>query len=347
VVFSGYSIKKSNKSNFKYHLLIFVTISTISGLRNPNMGLNDFAHGYLYGWRIVNQDSWFTIFSYIGQGGSSLKDPGFAMICKLLSYISSDELFFQFIISMPYYFSLCWFISKYSKVPALSYFICFALQYFTISFYLLRTIWALLFAILCFDSLYNNNTKRTFIYILLASSMHASSVILIIVFLINKTRSFRTYIILILFSLAFSVFGAQLAIDILKVILGNMRFSFYLYYIRTEGYVRFFISIAMLIFELTKYNTLIDENPRNEFLYGLGAISAVFYSLTPIIADFHRIALLFGLSHLVLLPNCIDKIKSVWIKWLFTIMIITIFGIYVFKFLLPGTNSLPYYFYWS
>ncbi len=343
IIFFGDLITKKNKtfSNI-YHIVIFVVMVLISGLRNPEMGLNDFSNGYLQGWQVVCSNDWEGVFSYVGNTNSALKDVGFAIVCKLLSYVSTSELFFQIVINIPYFAVLCWFVSKYSEVNWLSYIVLIVLQYFTFSYYVLRPMYAIIFVILATDSIVCNKNKRAFIYSVIAVTMHSSAIAFFVVFLLNKIKSMKLFPVFIGSAFFIGLFGKEALTFILTLLLGESRFTYYLTANLTEGLSRFFIALIFFLLSCYRYYTITKIDEKNRLFINMSMISCVFLALTPIIADFWRIALYFEFVNSILLPKVLINEKLVSNRVIFLLLSIPVFLVYLFLFLLPGTNALPY-----
>lgn len=336
-----YTRKNKELSNI-YVFFVFVSLVLIAGFRNPYMGLNDFTHGYLLGFRLASSADFRSIFNFIGNSNNALKDPGFALLCKLISCVSKNEFFFQFIISIPYYAVLCWMIKKYSKKLWLSFLAASAIQYFTLTYTLVRSMLALFFVFLATDAILNNKNNLAFILILLAGTMHISAFVFIFSFFIKNQKKKNESIIIIFFALCFGLFGRALVVFMLKVILGNSRLTVYLNGGRTEGLVRFCIALIFYAVGYLKYDDLCAEDPNNRLFMNMSLISCVTLALTPIIADFWRIALYFQISNVILISRSLkyySKGEQVLIESMGTVL----FMIYIFGFLYPGTNAIPYY----
>ena len=346
IFFGDLLTKKNNKLSNFYVFCVFISLIVIAGLRNPNMGLNDFANGYIFGWKIASHSSWNTLFSYRGFSNSALKDPGFAALCKLLSYISEDDLFFQFAISVPYYAVLCWFIKKYSEKLWISFFAAAVIQYFTLTYTLLRPMCSLFFIFLAIDALLENKNKSVIVYTILAGTMHSSAYIFLISFFLKYLKSKGLSFLIICISLCLGLFGHSLVLTILKLFLSNSRFVFYLNERKTEGLIRFLIAFLFFMVAYIKYIFLYNDDHRNMLFLNMSLTSCVCLALTTIVADFWRIALYFQISNVILISRSL-KFYSKNERLLIEIISIVTFLTYIFIFLYPGTNAIPYYTYFK
>ena len=340
-------LTRGNKRYSKiYHFCVFISMVLIAGLRNPEMGLNDFANGYIYGWRIACNSSWTELFGYMDNSKSALKDPGFAVICKLLSLISTDEFFFQFVINIPYFAVLCWFVRKHSCNYALSYIVVIALQYFTLTYYLLRPMCAIMFIVLAIDSIIENRNKRGIIYTLSAATVHSSAIVFIIFFVVKRLKNIKRYPIYAVCVLAVSLFGRNIVMFILQNILGSSRFVYYLNANMTEGLSRYFIALLFLVIEWFIFLRLKDVDDADKTMLNMSMLGTAFLAFTPIIADFWRIAWYFEVVNCVLYPRALKRLAG-QDRAIVIVSSYTVFLLYTFLFLLPGTNALPYYTYFS
>lgn len=339
--------RNSRKQTKIYMFLVFLSMVFIAGLRNPNMGLNDYNNGYIQGWRVVCNASWKEVFSYINDTNSALKDVGFAIVCKLLSYVSKSEDFFEIVINIPYFATLCFFVNKYSMKKWISFLVLITLQYFTLSYYLLRPMWAILFVILALDKYVQNKKKWALVFILIASTMHSSAIIFLLIFIIDKLQSMKSFVWIIASSFFIGIFGNSILKFVLSVILKNNRLSYYLQTEITEGLSRFLIAILFLSLFCINYNKLVNLKEENKLFINMSMISSAFLALTPVIADFWRVALYFEIVNSVLFADLIVSQKKRDNRLIILGISTLFFVIYIFGFLFPGTNATPYIFKWG
>ena len=342
IFFGDLITRKNDKLSKIFVFCVFISLVLIAGLRRPDMGLNDFQNGYIYGWKIAGHSSWNALLNYIGYNNSALKDPGFAVLCKLLSYISKDDFFFQFTISIPYYAVLCWFIKKYSKKLWISFFSAAVIQYFTLTYTLLRPMCALFFIFLATDAILENKKKGALVFMLLAGTMHTSAFVFLLSYLFKYLNPQKISFAIIGISIFLSLFGQSLIIAILRIILSNSRLIVYLYEERSEGHARFLISLLFYTLAYLKYSYLNNEDHKNIFFLNMSLVSCISLALTTITADFWRIALYFQISNVILISRSLQFYPKNE-RFLIEFMSIVTFMIYIFDFLYPGTNAIPYY----
>lgn len=345
IIFSlGIAFKEKRISKLFYHSVVFVSLVLIAGLRDPELGLNDFTHGYLWGWRLVQEAPFSTVFVDSGSIANSLKDPGFAVVLKLLSLVSTNEFFFQFAISIPYYLSLCWFISKYSKNPWLSYIVAATLHYFTLPYYLLRPMMALTFIFIATDALIQGKTIKSLLFAAISVTMHFSSILFFVVYLVKGIKTWKPFPLVIAIALFLGLFGKEIVFPFLNLFVGRSdRFAVYLSVESTGGLYRFLIALLFLVVALLRFKAL-KKRKADALFINMSMVSAVLMALCPLVSDFWRIALLFECSNCILFANTLE-LFSPKEKFVLTAASVTVFVLYIAFFLYPETNVSPYRFF--
>lgn len=341
------------------HILIGVALIFVAGFRNPYMGMNDMMTGYIPAWHLACNTKLSVIISqYVGNANSGLKDIGFALYLKFLSFFSTNDVFFTVMSVIPYIICICFFIYKYSRNLFLSYFLFFSLNLYTCSFYLLRHISATAMLIIAFDAVLTKKPKTFLFFVIIASMMHSTAIIFVILYplyhwkikhIFKRIPKGISTLSMIGICVILSVFGKNLLNSILLTFFSRGRFQ-------TSGgeeggLGRLLIAVAFLIiclYENRKENSLnVADNNLKKLLMLMSIITCILYAFMPFKADFHRFAKFFEYGNLVFLPNSIMNEKNKINRFTIELILIAIMSIYMFGRLLPGTNALPYSFFWE
>ena len=344
IILFGILTNNSKRLKKIYHFSVFLLLVMIAGLRNPYMGLGDFTSGYLIGWRFAKDARLTDVLFHSREIYDSLKDPGYALLLKTLSYINTNEFFFQFVISIPYYATMCWFIYKYSSKGWLSYIVAMTLQYFTLTFYLIRPMCAITFILLAFDALVKEKKKQGILYIIIATLMHSSAIVFLLFFVIKRIKNTNYYLAIIGTAFMLGQIGKPIFGFIVSHFLSNTRYIYYLTADFTEGLNRFFVAMFFLIIEVYCFHRIKDTKNDKHILLNMSMVNTALFAMTPLMADFWRMALYFNFANWILFPEALMSMKQIN-KWVITIISCLLFFVYLFLFLLPGTNAMPYYTY--
>lgn len=340
----------TNVKNRKKIYCIFICIVLIiyTGLRDISLGMNDTKWIYLPSWRIICETRWENIFMLSKLGISNLSDIGFVIFCKTISIISSNDHWFVFAICIPFYVIASRFIYKYSKNPCLSFLVLLSMNYFTGSFYLLRHMLALAFITLALDLLIEEKVKTSIICTLIASTIHYSAFLFIVAYQLAKIKLNRkTLIMLMPISLLAGTFGSKFYNQLVNILLNytNLYVDHYLANNDLNFGYTWLAGAFIYIICLYGYDRMIsDEKNKSYLLYNLSFCNLLCLGCMSILGEFSRIAMFFGISNFVLLPNSICAIKNKYLRYLIIGICVIVLSTYWF-YILPKRMVVPYEFF--
>lgn len=170
-------------------ILIFIPIIVVSAIRNQTVGID--VPSYLKIFNRIALSDFTNIFD------DSYVEFGFALYCKLLSYINKDGRFFIAITS----FVICFFVLKtiylYSDDIGLSSFLFIGQYYLFYSYSAIRQYLALSIAFYAFSLFIHNNKKKGIIFLFIAISFHYTSAIYVPAFILSRFKINKKNIILL------------------------------------------------------------------------------------------------------------------------------------------------------
>lgn len=362
LLYSGRIINKK-----KYCFAVGISLILIAGLANKSMGLSD-ASGYETAYNnIANTHSISDIIRLHDNAQSqvvlrSAYTYSFIFFVKICSMVYPEYQFFLFVERMLLWGVLSWFIYRYSKIPALSFLLLFALNGFTGSLYLVRTIISTCLGMTAIQSLISGKRKSFLILSILAGTVHISGIIFFLAYpiLLLNLKKKHHYLVLI-GSVVFAFFGTNIWYFIVNII-GHIL-PYYTTYARRTGSFSstWFIVVLLQLIALKNYNECdnnieyIANKPKrfwnryvneNKMFYNLSLIYIVCIACQCMIDEFNRIAWFFMFAPAILFSNTIAKEKKEYRVILFIFMFIGL-SIYWLMHILPIYKAVPYVFFWE
>lgn len=341
-----YPILKKFTKNYKkwYCILCSIFLIIVIGLRNIELGQGDTKNVYKVIFNHFLHFDWQQSMKYIN---SQDVEIGFYGMMKIYTCFSSNFQAFLFIIGVPYIVAVSTLIYKYSKLPQMSYFLFLALNYFALSFTLLRHVLAMAFLIYAFLALMNGKRVKFIIFVFLASLFHTTALIFFIVYPFSKLKfNLKQIFLLILFLLLIFLFGNNI-LNFVFSILNDGHYS--QYKISSGDNIGFFIiNLCLMLFSilyLKKYN--IENYKESQFLFNFQFLTLCMSAFILTIGEAFRISTYFGIFGIVLVPNCLCLEKNQRLKIIIYILFLSLLVLYFFLFTSKNMGIYPYRFYWK
>ncbi len=339
-----YYTKYISKKNFC--IIVCISLVIVSGFRGISVGLNDTENVYLPSFELVSNTPWNHLFE-LRKTTSNLNDVGFLIIIKLLSEFKSEFLFI-FMTSAPFIIICCRFIYKYSKEPITSFVLFMSLNLYFGSFYLIRQTVASFFLLIALELLLKKKNILFFVFVIIAGTIHSTAYIFILAFPLCKFKMpFILQIGVMVGSLIFAQYGLPLWNSIVEY------FSSYFYYYTRYNYSAvgefgqsWIIGFIIVCISRLSYDKMNEDDKNINAFINLSVIATMFYGFMPLLSEFSRIAMFFGIGYIILLPNTIFYLRNRDFKYAFYAMVTIIFCGYMY-YLLPGKNLYDYYFYFN
>lgn len=338
-------ILKSNESEewfFKKFICIITTVLIIvSSLRNKAVGSDTYR--YILSLEQSVYRNWSEIIQHFYDSyfypTQTQKDPGYLLIEKVISSVTTDQIFFFVTIAILTLVPLAIFIykncdSKFGLVISYMYFL--SLIYNNIPNQIVRMSIAFSLVCLSYLSLMKNKNVLFIFLILIASSIHKSVLILLLFWAVQRYVKAKYFFYLTPFLFSFVAFSPKSIVSFLE---GNV--GAYESYINGNStaslnilFVMIFVYLVMLI-GLNRSDELWEENQ-------LAITGATFtIVLTPVVlidSVLFRLCSYFAPWLMILLPKTINAIPE--FKNILYIIFLTMF-------LYLAINAPEYRFFWQ
>lgn len=320
IIIGKLRIKKITKTKI-FLFFVWTHLFLLEGFRSLDFGADQW---YQYLYLQITKIPWSKILRY-NDFVNEKSEIGYIVLNKFLSDISKEVQFLYVFVSAIYLSSVCIFFRKYSHFPVISVFIFFVSFWFQ-SFYILRQYLAIGLCLFSLHYVVSRNLKIFIGIIILAFSMHQTSIVFLPVYFlynyyleVNKRNLFLYLLLCILmaYSIGFlmnlavgNLVGYDSYLDSEIMSDGNLKMAFV--------YISFFITYAMFTFR--RKTTLVE----NLFFKMLG-IAIMLQIAGSQFVLMQRLNLYYAISLLIIIPNTIKHIKSVPFKLAFVIFTIFLF----------------------
>ncbi|MDO9154341.1 MAG: EpsG family protein [Paludibacter sp.] len=320
VLFSAFIIRylknfENNAEVLRKTYIIFISVILIlqSSLRNIAVGPDTFQYSEMFyedillNWRDIFQNFVDVYIYYIG------RDPGYPLIVKLFSVISTDYRFFLFLIAVFFFLSFAHFIyvNTRSIWEAVFAFILYqALFYSFFSITGIRQTIATAITFWCFELIKKNKFIPFLILILIASSIHKSVLVFIpFYFLANIDRSRQIYILsFILFPII--VVTKQVFAYTLAVASAVENYMHYVELPEKAGTPTFTILLLLVVFLGWFFmKQTLEKYPDSFRIFNAIAIAFVLTPLTWVEPNFMRVVQYFSIFMLIFIPKILNSIN--------------------------------------
>lgn len=233
---------------------------------------------------------------------------GFTLLNKIIYMIFPSTFSFMILSSLISLFGFYHFINKYSRNKLFSFYIFFTFSMATNSMNTIRQYMAISILLYSLDYLLNKDIKKYLLYIFLATSIHSSSIIFIVLYpLINRFKVNvinKKYVFLLLLFIAFFLFGG---FELIKYLMSFTSFAWYLNNLNGSGETMLILLFSMYIYLLFAFINKETDQIINLSMIMLG-ITILLNAVAIHIGIIERLMRSFIPSIIVLIPNSIDCI---------------------------------------
>lgn len=290
--------------------------------------------------------AYLNIFDLINSPGGYWKElePGFIILNKLSGLLTKDS---QIIIVVSSFFTISivgYKILKSASYPVLALFVfLLSYQYFQ-SFNLVRQYLAIvIFFCFAIPFIRSGNLLKYVMLVFLASSFHASAIVLLPLYFIRVSRlSFIFYISLFVLCILFYVLFPYINLFVFSLIGGYQEYSDY-----KEGSANYSVALTLLLIVPVFFNlkAFLRNDFDNRYLLAMVAISAVLMLLSHHNAIVHRISLYFNIFLVLLVPKILKALRGREQKLLYYSWCLFISGAHCFLYLSRNSAGVfPYSF---
>lgn len=248
----------------------FVLLTLFAGLRSIEVGLDSRSYVRLF----LETDTFGRIFEH--------RHTGYAFVSWLTGLFTREYLFVFVLFGAITYGCYLWAIKRYSIYPTLSLFVFIVGGNYTFPFNAVSQGAAVAVILLGIEAIYNQNFKRFFVYVMIASVFHRSAVFLLPLYFIVIQKNVTTYVLILISGTAVVLFFDR----ILAIALRVFAFEHYFHYAewQTEaiGLVSTLFLAVLALFYIVFRARVEEYRPQydkllNMFLLGVVIAAATAY----------------------------------------------------------------------
>jgi len=338
-----------NKNNV-FLFSFFFPLILLSALRYPKEGTDT----------VVYLDM-FSAFSYgyptfIGNPYFGLFEPGFLLVSKCISLITSNFQLYLLIFNVFFVYSCTTFIKSNSKSIWLSVFLFLGMGFFDQTMNVLRQFLALSIILWSYKYLLEKRKIQFVILVILASSFHLSAIIFIFAIFLDKLSLNKTTILIyIIVLITCFLFSGR----IIQYILNNT--GLYGQYLISDDFgivaesklaaiLHLLIDLSILCFSLWGWKSTDMKNSSNTLMIKLLMIGSIFWALATNLGVLGRITAYFDIFAIILVPNLLFSLSNKTNKLISITLILVFFTAryFVIAYLRPNWFAIyPFQFYFD
>lgn len=301
----------------------------------------------------VGQDYMYTYVPYFngvlwGSPNENI-EFGFFLLNKLVQLFTQDYAGIFILCSVIFFHYVYKAIREQSPMPTLSIFLLVSTTYYFIFLNAMRQMLVVAIFFYCIKFIKTRNLKKFLIYMLIASTIHTSALILIPLYFLYglKLRPLKAIII--------TVVALGIKPLITKLVLTILNFTKYSYYIDSRfdtnemGYIVLAINICIILFALIYYkksrNSEDEKELKNYSFYCiLQLISTIIAWYNNAIPLLNRVRWGTGISIIILIPLILKREKNTKLRLLYLFLIVLLYSAYsIYTIGFNNANSvLPY-----
>lgn len=256
--------------------------------------------GYVRRFDYLQQLSWSGARDLIFSG--ALKDPGFYLLAKTISSIGLDSRGWLIFLAGVFCLSAAVAVQRYSPAPLLSFMtaICLGSVYFATTG--LRQTLAMSVLLWTYEALREGRRARFVFLVAVASIFHSSALLFLLAYPLSRWASkWGSVFIIGLGALAGALFP-----DAVRQLIGELawnealvRYSSSAVSLNLSGFAIF---VSVYLFAWFRASVIKSVDPQATIFLNLVAVGAAFQALVVVVAEFFRVASMFTLAAVVLIP---------------------------------------------
>lgn len=343
VVIGRYTVYDENKKRVYLTASIMFILGFIGAIRGETVGTD--LVNYVPRYYSIAGTDWGNLIYFKESWGF---EWGFVIFCKLLSLLFPSNIQpFLIVTSTITIYGFYKFIAKFSKIPELSIFIFITYGYWSNSFNTVRqyiAIGLLSWAFVCWQE---KNKIKALIITILAISIHASSVVFLLVFFLDKIKfSKKAFQVILIITIIIFLIPRSFLTTLLS-------FTSYFWYADRTGSGLSILIVLISIFILTyimksRIRKFDDKIDLWLWMLGIAIISNV---MALEIGLFERIMRFFLISLFVIIPDISYTFRKRVGNIIIYSSVMLAFGLFYFLVLLStpesSGNVIPYYTFWE
>lgn len=331
---SNYILTK-NEAVFSYVNLISLYMIVLLSFRNDCVGTDTGVYRWFY--ELFGKIPFEKIIRL------HINDYGFVILVRGLIKLGFDFRVLLIIQAIIYVFSIKLLIEKYSKIPALSFYLFMTFGFFIFAT-AMRQAFAIAFTLFAFIQIKERKMWIFLCYMFIASTFHLSALIFLPSYWIYNLEYNK------------KIMTTVTILSILGIFSKNELGTLILYFNRTKyrtmetgGYGLLLLILTILILGIIYKEEFIEGKSDNKMLFFMMAVCIVIFPIAKLNPAMFRILNYHYILMIIYVPNLIYAIGEKKIKNVLAFMFIVI-GLYNFYYKLnhvEGLNMHPYVFFWE
>lgn len=310
----------NNKKTKQYYVLGVIVLMSFHALKDPLLypdttGYMDlFQTGYLEGNYEIN--------------------IGYEILNKTITLFSKNFNFYSFVLAIIFVSCNSVFLIKNTKKPLLALFLYTIVAYFP-SFWLWRQYMAIIFVLFAYNYIIEQNLKSYLFYMLIATSMHTTAIIVLPLYWVYKVRmNDRRFVFLIL-----AVFFVIVTFKVLAGALAGIS-EYYSHYLDSDAESttgRLLLKVYLVLLMLFTYRKHLFDKGWSYLLFLCALMNVIIYAGGSGIFGIFRLRAYFDVSEILGIPfilayaHNLGKFKRYLIKTAsFVYVIVLIITVYSF-----------------
>lgn len=326
----------------KFIILICVQWILISGLRADLVGSDTL--NYMQNFDSHKNLPWNMVFTnfykyYIQGDESQYFEPGFVLFERLVGTFVKTHEGYKFVVAIIFMGSMGRFVYKNSEDPFLSFLLYDGLFYNMFSLTGYRQVISVSIGILwAYEFLKKRKPVQFFLLVLLASTIHKSTLIFGIFYFISQKKINKTYVGICAVAIVAMIITRNQLFGVVKGLVGYEEYG-------VEGGIRqtnfLFMFSVLVALSAWRYRYIINEYP-NAMVYYNGLIMSCFMvPFAMVSATSMRLVYDFGFQLMFLLPLVVKSFPEKKDRIIIYMAIVIVFAYFI------AVKTPPYMFFWE
>lgn len=274
-------------------------------------------------------------------------ERGFSLIIYIIGIINKEPQFIIFVMSMLTIGIIVYSLRKYSKHFGLSIYLYITTMMYYSSFNGIRQWLASALIFFAFKYLTRREWKKYLLFIIVASTIHISALIMIPIYFIVNFKPFGKKIIITIIICIIVLMLLEPILSNLQFIVSDTRYEGYTVISENDNGVNLFRILVTGVPVILSfiYCQKLKHEKENNYLINFVLINFLVMLLASQSTLIVRFTIYFGLYNIVLYTKILDILRKEE-KYLFTFLLCIFYFMYMVALLPVDSNLLPYNVFW-
>ena len=353
LIASGYYLyrseySRSNNTEFilqgrkRFVIVVCLLWILISGLRADTVG-NDTLN-YMRNFDIHKDLPWSTVFTnfykyYIEGDESQYFEPGFVLFERLVGIFVKSHEGYKFVVAIIFMGSMGRFVYKNSEDPFLSFLLYDGLFYNMFSLTGYRQVISVSIGILwAYDFLKERKPVKFFLLVLLASTIHKSTLFFGIFYFVSQKKIEIKYVGICAAVIAVMIVARNQIFMFVKGLVGYDQYGVEGGFTQANFLFMFSVLTALCTW---RYSNVIEEHPEARVYYNALIMSWFMVPFAMVSPTSMRLVYDFGFQLMFLLPLVVKSFPDKKERTLIYIAVVLVFAYFI------AVKTPPYMFFWE